>query len=361
MTFQVNQPYQYFADLSGEALEAGKIYIGTAGLDAEANPISIYWDEAGTLPATQPVRTLQGYPVNGGSAANIFASADYSITVRDVNDVLIFSRSSVVGPSNLLTTGQTFADSVKLNFGAGTDGSIYSDGTDPIIEARDGTTLRLKNANGEHLARFYTNGGIDFSHNNITKLQVTSGGISVTGDATVSAGGVFTGEVEAAALILTEAAAVSATPGTGQAEFWVQNTTPNKPKFTDDAGTDFDLATDASVEAQTDIAETYVSTGNAYTNGGTITKTHGLAARPYDLVVTAVCVTNDGIFVAGEEVLVPTFSNSGSNYYGASIRSSATEVIVQIGAQGLLLHNASGGISGVLTPANWTISVRARA
>jgi hypothetical protein len=42
-------PYPYFTDANGNALEAGKIYIGTAGLDPRTNPIAVYQDEALTI------------------------------------------------------------------------------------------------------------------------------------------------------------------------------------------------------------------------------------------------------------------------------------------------------------------------
>lgn len=85
----VEVPYPIFKNRDGDPLEAGYIYIGTAGLDPEANPIAAYWDEGLTLPATQPIRTLAGAPSNNGAAGRIFVDSDYSLTVRDKNGTLV--------------------------------------------------------------------------------------------------------------------------------------------------------------------------------------------------------------------------------------------------------------------------------
>ena len=91
-TITVNNPFPFFTDTNGKALENGNIYIGVAGLDAKTNPITAYWDDARDIPAAQPIRTVEGYPDNGGSPSNFFTGSDYSITVEDSADVLIYSK-----------------------------------------------------------------------------------------------------------------------------------------------------------------------------------------------------------------------------------------------------------------------------
>ena len=49
-------PFPIFNDIDGDPLDAGYIYIGTANLDPVTNPISVYFDEALTVPAAQPVQ-----------------------------------------------------------------------------------------------------------------------------------------------------------------------------------------------------------------------------------------------------------------------------------------------------------------
>ena len=82
----VNSPFLIFTDRDGQPLEDGYIYIGTAGLPAEANPQSVYWDAALTIPASQPIRTLGGYPVRSGSPAAVYVDAtDYSVAIKNKN------------------------------------------------------------------------------------------------------------------------------------------------------------------------------------------------------------------------------------------------------------------------------------
>jgi hypothetical protein len=77
-----------FPDIDGSALENGSIYIGTAGLDpvVEVNRITVYWDRALTLPASQPIATKGGFPVNGGVISRLYTNAsDFSMTILDKN------------------------------------------------------------------------------------------------------------------------------------------------------------------------------------------------------------------------------------------------------------------------------------
>lgn len=81
-------PIPLFLDGRGTLLDGGSIYIGAAGADPEivGNQIAIYFDQAQTIPAAQPLRTLGGAIVNGQNQAFVFfAEADYSLKVRDVD------------------------------------------------------------------------------------------------------------------------------------------------------------------------------------------------------------------------------------------------------------------------------------
>lgn len=88
----VSNPFEYFTESDGSALEAGYIYLGTSGQNPETNPIAVYWDDALTQPAAQPIRTIGGYPSRNGSAAKLFVdSSSCSITVKNRNGGLIYS------------------------------------------------------------------------------------------------------------------------------------------------------------------------------------------------------------------------------------------------------------------------------
>ena len=107
-------PYPVFTSTDGSPLDAGYVYIGTAGLNAQTNPISIYWDAALTIPAAQPIRTTGGYPSRNGSPAMVYANSDYSIIVRNKRGLLIVSalnateRFSSVVVSSVSSANVTF-------------------------------------------------------------------------------------------------------------------------------------------------------------------------------------------------------------------------------------------------------------
>jgi hypothetical protein len=81
---QVTFPFAQFTDKSGLPLDAGFIYIGTENMNPETNPIAMFWDDALTIPAAQPLRTINGYIARNGSPGRVYTNTSaYSIMVRD--------------------------------------------------------------------------------------------------------------------------------------------------------------------------------------------------------------------------------------------------------------------------------------
>ena len=99
MANNVGNPFELFTDTSGNPLEDGYIYAGTAGLNPETNPVALFWDDALTIAAAQPVRTLNGFPSRGGTASRLYCATDYSLTVKDKNSVIVFSTLTNPAPS----------------------------------------------------------------------------------------------------------------------------------------------------------------------------------------------------------------------------------------------------------------------
>jgi len=89
---QVNNPYPQFFDADGDPLDNGKVYFGVADLDPRTNPKAVYSDYAGTTPVAQPVRTQNGYLVNGaGTPISVYVDGDHSIATYTSADVLLWS------------------------------------------------------------------------------------------------------------------------------------------------------------------------------------------------------------------------------------------------------------------------------
>ncbi|MCH9834130.1 phage head-binding domain-containing protein, partial [bacterium] len=117
----VPTPTPVFYEANGAPLQNGYIYIGTADMDPIANPIQVYWDEALTITATQPIRTLGGYPLYQGKPARLFVAAgSYSITVKNKSLITIISQATVnwsfITVSDFASTvGGMIADNVTIN------------------------------------------------------------------------------------------------------------------------------------------------------------------------------------------------------------------------------------------------------
>lgn len=89
----VNPPFPLFTDADGQPLDDAYIYIGTANQNPVSNPITVYWDSALTITATQPIRTSGGYPVYNGTPARFYTNSDYSILVRDKNGAFVYTAA----------------------------------------------------------------------------------------------------------------------------------------------------------------------------------------------------------------------------------------------------------------------------
>jgi hypothetical protein len=123
---QITNPYPWFAGLDGKALALGYIYIGTANLDPQTNPVTVFWDAAGTQEATQPIRTIAGYPDRDGSPAQLFTAEVYSIRVRDAAGELVFYSASQSGFGTAESATPTVQDYlIHYSNAGGVDVSVF--------------------------------------------------------------------------------------------------------------------------------------------------------------------------------------------------------------------------------------------
>lgn len=128
VTQKISNPFPIFTDLTGEPLENGKLYIGEVNLDPVNNPIVVYYDEALTLTATQPIRTHSGYPYYQGSPANLYIEEDdYSITVKTNNNIQVFTSLSAEGIFDLRTEFDEFVAALASTDGAGLIGFSHAE------------------------------------------------------------------------------------------------------------------------------------------------------------------------------------------------------------------------------------------
>jgi|PlaIllAssembly_1097288.scaffolds.fasta_scaffold08465_2 hypothetical protein len=88
----INVPFPVFQDRDGQPLDNGYVYIGTPYLDPQTNPVQVYFDEALTILAAQPLRTINGYVSNAGTPAQLYVNGvNFSIKVLDSKANLVYS------------------------------------------------------------------------------------------------------------------------------------------------------------------------------------------------------------------------------------------------------------------------------
>jgi hypothetical protein len=136
----VTEPIPQFHNRDGQPLDGGFIYVGTAGLDAQANQIQIYLDPALTIPFAQPVQTLNGYPSNGGTPVAFYAGVgNFSIKIVDAQGLLVLSAPNVttrLDAANL--TGSISAAIVSfLQAGAGAIARTVQDKLRDVVSVFD--------------------------------------------------------------------------------------------------------------------------------------------------------------------------------------------------------------------------------
>lgn len=140
----IQPTFPIFTETDGLPLENGYIWIGAANLDPQGNPINVYWDAALTIPAGQPIRTLNGYPSRSGTPARLYVNSDYSIRVQDSKGSLVYSAPEATEriSSNLVTFTQAGAGAVQqtVETKLRESVSIKDFGADPAASATANTT-----------------------------------------------------------------------------------------------------------------------------------------------------------------------------------------------------------------------------
>lgn len=91
-------PFPVFQDRDGQPLENGYIWLGVANLNPQVNPVIAYFDDALTIVAPQPLRTLNGYISRAGTPAQVFIDgANFSILVQDSKGSMVYNFPDATG------------------------------------------------------------------------------------------------------------------------------------------------------------------------------------------------------------------------------------------------------------------------
>jgi hypothetical protein len=96
----IEVPFPVFQDRDGQPLDNGYIWLGVANLNPQTNPVVAYFDEALTIVAPQPLRTINGYISRAGSPAQIYVNGvNFSILVQDSKGTMVYNFPDGTGIS----------------------------------------------------------------------------------------------------------------------------------------------------------------------------------------------------------------------------------------------------------------------
>lgn len=128
----VETPFKTYTDLCGKPLDNGFVYFGEPDQNPVTSPIEVYWDADGTIPAAQPLRTVNGYIMRAGTPANVFANVAYSELVQDAKKRQVFySRTSdefsiATAIANFFTSTSAFFSGLAASGGAALVGFVQT-------------------------------------------------------------------------------------------------------------------------------------------------------------------------------------------------------------------------------------------
>jgi hypothetical protein len=96
----IQVPFPVFQGRDGQPLENGYVWIGEPNLNPQTNPVVAYYDAALTIPAAQPLRTLNGYISRAGTPAQIYIDGvNFSILVQDSKGSMVYNFPDGTGIS----------------------------------------------------------------------------------------------------------------------------------------------------------------------------------------------------------------------------------------------------------------------
>jgi hypothetical protein len=96
----IQVPFPVFQGRDGQPLENGYVWIGVANLNPQTNPVVVYFDKDLTIPAAQPLRTINGYVSRAGTPAQVYVDGvNFSILVQDSKGTMVYNFPDGTGIS----------------------------------------------------------------------------------------------------------------------------------------------------------------------------------------------------------------------------------------------------------------------
>jgi hypothetical protein len=179
---RLTNPLPLFIDTRGDLLDGGYVWVGPANEDPEGDDaqLEVFLDQDLTVQIPQPLRTLGGMIVSGANAVFVYlAEDDYSMTIRDANEVLVAHVPSIAvagGPTYqpLDSDLTAIADLTTTPYGR----ALLTLANQAALQAALGLPAALPLAGGTMLGNILRQGkGVHVYHND---AAMTGGRIFVT-------------------------------------------------------------------------------------------------------------------------------------------------------------------------------------
>jgi len=171
-------------DNDGNALVAGALYYNTT-----SDVMKVY---EGSL-WVAAYASLSGALLSTNNLSDLTSAATARTNLGLGTAATSAATDFVAVTGDTMTGDLSFGDSDKALFGAGSDLSIYHDGSNSFINDQGDGDLRIQTngnrvniydqANANVMAHFNVGGTVDLYHNGDRKLNTTSTGVTVTGNA----------------------------------------------------------------------------------------------------------------------------------------------------------------------------------
>jgi parallel beta-helix repeat protein len=153
----IQVPFPVFNDRDGQPLDNGYVWIGVANLPPQTNPVNVYFDEALTILAPQPLRTINGYVSRAGTPAQLYINGvNFSILVQDSKGSMVYNfpegtgagASAVVNVKDFGAIGDGVADdTAAIQAALNTGEDVFVPGTSAYYKL----TSALNMANKQRL------------------------------------------------------------------------------------------------------------------------------------------------------------------------------------------------------------------
>ena len=324
VTATVDNFFLYDFPAGAAPLENGEIDFFESGSSTVRK--TTYSDAAETIPNANPL-VIRG----DGRVPNVYGSGTYRIVVRTSTGIQILARDPIGG-----NQGLTF----------GSDWSAPQAYFQADVVRDDGKYWQsLTNNNLGNVPS--TDGGVNWVELPFTDIATNTAAIaantaaiatkigSVVEDTSPQLGGQLDAQgnniVNGSSVFLTEKSSADGDQA-GQGQFWEKDDTPNKPFFTDDAGTDYDLT-----PISFNLTDNFLHIQDQRTSG---TNAGGATGGADNTRVLNTVLTNNitGASLSSNQIILP----AGDYYVEASAPAFATD------RHRILLYNVTDLLVAIL-------------